>query len=54
MKTKRFFSLFLLTALFLSLWTAPHAAALDDPEVQAKAALLVDAKTGNRPAPPKL
>lgn len=47
MKTKRFFSLFLLTALFLSLWTAPHAAALDNPEVQAKAALLVDAKTGN-------
>ena len=47
MKTKRFFSLFLLMVLVLSLWTAPHAAALDDPEVQAKAALLVDAKTGN-------
>ena len=29
MKTKRFFSLFLLMVLVLSLWTAPHAAALD-------------------------
>ena len=43
MKTKRFFSLFLLTVLVLSLWTAPQAAALDDHEVPAPAALLVEA-----------
>lgn len=47
MKTKRFLSIFLLLALTVSLWTMPHAAALEDPNILAKAALLVDAKTGS-------
>ena len=46
MKTRRFLSVFLLVVLTLSLWTAPQAAALEDPDIQAKAALLVDAETG--------
>ena len=49
MKTKRFFSLFLLFALLASLMLAPTALAADpveDPDIQAKAALLVDANTG--------
>ena len=45
MKTKRFFSLFLSLILILSLWTAPQAAAVADPDIQAKAALLVDVNT---------
>ena len=45
MKTKRFFSLFLSLILALSLWTAPRAAAVADPDIQAKAALLVDVNT---------
>ena len=50
MKTKRFFSLFLLFALLASLMLAPTALAADpveDPDIQAKAALLVDANTGS-------
>lgn len=50
MKTKRFFSLFLLFALLASLILAPTALAADpveDPDIQAKAALLVDANTGS-------
>lgn len=54
MKTKRFFSVFLLLALVMSLWAAPFAAAdeteapvlPEDPDIQCKAALLVDASTG--------
>ncbi|WP_295580346.1 D-alanyl-D-alanine carboxypeptidase family protein [uncultured Oscillibacter sp.] len=45
MKTRRFLSLFLLAAVTLGLWTAPRAAALEDPDILAKAALLVDAET---------
>ncbi|MDD3346642.1 D-alanyl-D-alanine carboxypeptidase family protein [Oscillibacter sp.] len=46
MKTRRFFALFLLLSLLFSLWTAPSAAAVEDPNILAKAALLVDAGTG--------
>ncbi len=46
MKRTRFFSLFLLLALLTGLAAAPSAAALDDPVIQSKAALLVDANTG--------
>ena len=54
MKTKRFFSVFLLAALVMSLWAVPFASADDtdgpvlpeDPDILAKAALLVDANTG--------
>ena len=46
MKTYRFFSLFLAVFLSLSLLAAPRAAALESPEIHAKAALLVDAQTG--------
>lgn len=46
MKIRRFLSVFLLTALTVSLWAAPRAAALEPPEIQCKAALLVDAHTG--------
>lgn len=46
MKIRRFLSVFLLTALTASLWAAPRAAALEPPEIQCKAALLVDAHTG--------
>ena len=42
MKTYRFFSLFLAVFLSLSLLAAPRAAALESPEIHAKAALLVD------------
>ena len=45
MKTRRIFSIFLMLLLSIQLLTAP-AAALETPEVQAKAALLVDQKTG--------
>lgn len=47
MKTRRFFSLFFLMSLLFSLWTPSRAAAVDDPQIQAKAALLVDAQTGS-------
>nr|WP_326183547.1 D-alanyl-D-alanine carboxypeptidase family protein [uncultured Oscillibacter sp.] len=54
MKTKRFFSVFLLAALVMSLWAAPFAAAdeaespvlPEEPDIQCKAALLVDTNTG--------
>ena len=55
MKTKRFFSVFLLVALVMSLWAVPFASAdntedgpvlPEDPDILAKAALLVDANTG--------
>ena len=45
MKNVRFFSVFLLTALLLTL-AAPSAAALDPPEIQCPAALLMDMETG--------
>ena len=45
MKTKRFFSLFLILTLVMSLWATPQAAAAEDPDIQAKAALLVDVNT---------
>jgi len=46
MKTRRYFSVFLLVALLISLFASPPAAALDSMDVAAKAALLVDEKTG--------
>ena len=54
MKTKRFFSVFLLVSLVMSLWAVPFASAdgtdgpvlPEDPDILAKAALLVDANTG--------
>ena len=52
MKTTRFFSVFLLAALVLSLWAVPFASAVEpptlpaDPNILAKAALLVDYNTG--------
>lgn len=46
MKMKRFFSLFLLTAVLLGTLAVPRAAALEPPEISCKAALLVDAETG--------
>lgn len=55
MKTKRFFSVFLLVALIINLWAVPFASAdgtedapvlPEDPDILAKAALLVDANTG--------
>lgn len=46
MKRTRFFSVFLLLVLLTGLVASPTAAALDDPVVQSKAALLVDANTG--------
>ena len=46
MKINRFLSVFLLAALSVSLWASPQAAALDVPDLQCKAALLVDAHTG--------
>lgn len=47
MKIHRFLSLFLLTAIIVSLWASPQAAALEEPDIQCKAALLVDAHTGS-------
>lgn len=54
MKTKRFLSVFLWIVLVMSLWAAPFASAdategpvlPEDPDIQCKAALLVDAHTG--------
>lgn len=46
MKINRFLSVFLLAALTAGLWASPNAAALEEPEIQCKAALLVDAHTG--------
>ena len=47
MKTRRFFSVFLLLILAACLLTGPASAAeVPDPAIQAKAALLVDANTG--------
>ncbi len=46
MRTKRFFTVFLLVTLLVSLFVTPQAAALEDPNIQAEAALLVDANTG--------
>ena len=54
MKTKRFFSVFLLAALVMSLWAVALASAdtkeapvlPEDPDILAKAALLVDYNTG--------
>lgn len=46
MKINRFLSVFLLAALTMTLLASPQAAALGPPEIQCKAALLVDAHTG--------
>nr|WP_325186458.1 D-alanyl-D-alanine carboxypeptidase family protein [uncultured Oscillibacter sp.] len=46
MKIHRLLSVFLLAVLTASLWASPQAAALEAPEIQCKAALLVDAHTG--------
>ena len=48
MKAKRFLSVFFLLALLVNLAALPAAAAEvpEDPEIQAKAALLMDANTG--------
>ena len=46
MKIKRFFCVFLLLALLVSLFASPQACALDNPEIQAEAALLIDPETG--------
>lgn len=46
MKINRFLSVFLLAALTMALLASPRAAALEPPEIQCKAALLVDAHTG--------
>ena len=46
MKTKRLLSVFLLVVLLLSLCVTPRAAALEDPNIQAGAVLLMDANTG--------
>ena len=45
MKLRRLLSVFLLAALLCGLFTVP-AAALEDPDIRAKAALLVEAETG--------
>lgn len=45
MKTRRFFSAFFVIVLALGLWTVP-AEAVETLDIQAKAALLVDEKTG--------
>ena len=55
MKTRRFLSVFLTIVLTMSLWVAPSASASGtedpvlpaDPDILAKAALLVDAETGS-------
>ena len=52
MKTRRFLSVFLLVVLVMSLCVTPFAAAdetaapVEGPDIQCKAALLVDANTG--------
>ena len=47
MKTKRFLSVFFLLVLLVNLFTMPAAAAIpEDPDIQAQAALLMDANTG--------
>jgi len=51
MRMKRFLSVFLLLTLLVTLWSVPAGAAEDtaavaDPDIQAKAALLVDEETG--------
>lgn len=46
MNSRRFLSAFLLLALVVSLFATPVASAVDDPNIQAKAALLVDQDTG--------
>ena len=45
MNSRRFLSVFLLLALLVSLFVTPNASAVDDPNIQAKAALLVDQDT---------
>ena len=45
-RTSRFLSVFLLVTLLLGLCAAPSAAALEDPNIQAEAALLVDPENG--------
>lgn len=46
MKSRRFLSVFLLMTLLVSLFVTPTASAVEDPDIQAKAALLVDQGTG--------
>lgn len=45
MKIKRFLALFLLLTLLMAIGAMPTAYAVSDPDIQAKAALLVDAET---------
>jgi D-alanyl-D-alanine carboxypeptidase (penicillin-binding protein 5/6) len=47
MKIRRILSVFLLTVLLVGLFCVPPAHALEDPDIQAGAALLVDAETGH-------
>jgi len=47
MKMRRILSVFLLAAVLIGLFSIVPARALDDPDIQAKAALLVDAETGH-------
>lgn len=46
MRKHRFVSVFLAVTLLFSLFVTPRAAALEDPDIQAQAALLVDVNTG--------
>ena len=46
MRTKRFLSVFLLLVLLVTTWAVPTASALEDPNIQAGAVLLMDANTG--------
>lgn len=46
MRTKRFLSVFLLLVLMITTLAVPQASALEDPNIQAGAVLLVDANTG--------
>ncbi len=46
MKIRRFLAVFLLAALLSGLLGLPRAYAIDDPDIKAKAALLVDGETG--------
>ena len=47
MKIRRILSVFLLTAVLVGLFSVTPALAMEDPDIQAKAAILVDAETGH-------
>ena len=46
MKARRFFAVFLLLSMLTAWMVAPQALAVEDPDIQAKAALLVDQESG--------